>query len=420
MALQVKTPSPNVPEAAFEAGTRAIVEKSASGDYYLYKLPLGSAAVLTAGAAEGNVPVLEAGGALPAALLAGTEPIHSLVVWATATRDLALTDGNKHLHATHATPLLTIKAQADVAYPANYWLVATGTSALTITAASGVTINGVSAGSVTVPAETAGGGVILRRRDVDTWVASVMDGTQAAGGSSSWPIKVVTGASYTVVAGDAQTILLYAGAGPFEFDISSDLGANFQAVLHNMGDGQPTIDVSGGQTVAKHDGTAPLRMRPGASSVAVLRTGANAWSLTGLYRVGATFTPATAEDHWTAAVGLVLPTTESLEAAEAEQTGSDAISLSSGSITINAAKCFKASLSVGVSSVQFATINNMTARERRVRIVNTGGGACSVTASGSFDTANFGAGVSIPAGKHAAFIIEDGSPVMITFAGYGD
>lgn len=154
---------------------------------------LGSAASLDAGVAAGAVPVLGidgkldadvipddlVGGAVDPAVLAGLEPRPTLADWATSARDLAVTDDRAILRVTHATPVLTIRAQADVAYPVAMVVSGTSVNELTITPSAGVTINGASA-PVTVPRESSGGRFSITRRGTDAWVVAGAGGSLAA------------------------------------------------------------------------------------------------------------------------------------------------------------------------------------------------------------------------------------------------
>lgn len=92
------------------------------------------------------------------------------IVSDTASRDLALTDRGCTLEMTNGSArVYTIKAQADVAWVDDTWInvVRMGSGSLTITAATGVTLNGVSAGSCTISAQYAG--ATLRRRASNDW-----------------------------------------------------------------------------------------------------------------------------------------------------------------------------------------------------------------------------------------------------------
>lgn len=101
-----------------------------------------------------------------------TEPYVAPVTLADAATDLAIAHDRKRLRFTHATPVLTIKAQANVAFPADF-SVPIGSSAnlLTLQAAVGVTINGVSGGAVTVAGEGAGGAFRLQKLADNVWLA---------------------------------------------------------------------------------------------------------------------------------------------------------------------------------------------------------------------------------------------------------
>ena len=92
------------------------------------------------------------------------------IVSDTSSRDLALTDRGKTLEMSSGSArVYTIKAQADVAWVDDTWInvVRMGSGSLTITAATGVTFNGVSAGSCTISAQY--NGATLRRRAENDW-----------------------------------------------------------------------------------------------------------------------------------------------------------------------------------------------------------------------------------------------------------
>lgn len=417
MAIQIKDPA--LPAITFESDLKAIVEKGSAGSATLHKVVIGSGAVATVGTAEGNLLALGVGGAIPPSLLSGREGLHAVDTWATSSRTLALTDDRRHLRATHATPVLSIPLQATVAFPGNYMLTGTAASGMTITAVSGVTLNGADGGSFTVPAISLGGGFVLWKIDANAWEAT--SGAGAVGTAAAWPVVVVTGSSRTIAAGDNLTILRYEGAGPMDFVLSSDLGADFQCGIINAGTGQPTFSASGGQTLVT-DGTSPLRMKPGLAGATVLRSKANTYDILGLDSTGATATVATASDLWTASPGLIIATPEVIDLADVEQLTTSAISITGSNIAINGAYGFNMRLNLATgSSGVFADIDNMTSRERRVRIKNETGGSFAITADAAFVTANFDAGISIPDDKFGAFVIEDdGTDTIITFAGYED
>lgn len=86
------------------------------------------------------------------------------------SRDLALTDRGKTLEMTNGSArVYTIPAQASVVWLDDTWInvVRQGSGSLTITAATGVTLNGVSAGSCTISAQY--NGATLRRRSENNW-----------------------------------------------------------------------------------------------------------------------------------------------------------------------------------------------------------------------------------------------------------
>jgi len=87
-----------------------------------------------------------------------------------SSRDLALTDRGCTLEMANASGrIYTIPTQASVAWIDDTWIevVRMGTGALTITAAGGVTLNGIVAGSCTIDAQYKS--AILRRRTEDNW-----------------------------------------------------------------------------------------------------------------------------------------------------------------------------------------------------------------------------------------------------------
>lgn len=87
-----------------------------------------------------------------------------------ASRDLALADRGRTLEMSNGSArVYTIPAQASVAWLDDTWLnvVRMGTGSLTITAATGVTLNGVSAGSCAIDGQHKGAS--LRRRAENDW-----------------------------------------------------------------------------------------------------------------------------------------------------------------------------------------------------------------------------------------------------------
>lgn len=85
---------------------------------------------------------------------------------------LALTDAGKTVEMNSGTAkAVTIPAFATIAIPVDSYvnIVRYGAGALTVVGATGVTINGVSAGTVTIGARY--GGVLLYKRGTNEWVA---------------------------------------------------------------------------------------------------------------------------------------------------------------------------------------------------------------------------------------------------------
>lgn len=87
----------------------------------------------------------------------------------TATRALALTDANQYLYASSGSATeVTVPANATVAFATGTEidLFVYGAGAFTLTAASGVTINGVTAGSITIEQYNGGS---LKKIATNTW-----------------------------------------------------------------------------------------------------------------------------------------------------------------------------------------------------------------------------------------------------------
>lgn len=406
MALQVK--DPGLPEVPAGSGIRALAEAGTGAAATLRKVALGTAATRNVGTSEGELPALGPGGVLPASIVGAYEPAHRLVQWSSAAWTLSASDNGAHIRASTLSPVLTIPTQTAGQFPTAMMISGSTVSDLTITAVAGVTVNGTS--SVVVPA---GASFQLWRLSGDIW--AVM--SAAGAGAGTWPMVAIAGPTYTITAADRNKVLVVSTAAAFT--IASDLGDGFQGSILNIGTGQPTITLGGGVT-AVTDGTEPLRLNPGPSAAALFKAGGTL-SILGLYRVSASFSVATASDYWTGAAGLLIPTPQAFAEAQAEQTGSPALTLSGPNLTVSGGYFWNAYADVDMGTVSIATITGIDGHPRRVRLENISAGACSVTVSPSYQRANFGAGVSIPAGKTGAFIIEatDGS-VIVTFAGYGD
>lgn len=85
---------------------------------------------------------------------------------------LVLTDAGKTVEMNSAsTKEFTIPPNSSVAFPTDTYinLVRYGSGALTVQGGTGVTLNGVSAGTITIPAQY--GGATIYKRDTDEWVA---------------------------------------------------------------------------------------------------------------------------------------------------------------------------------------------------------------------------------------------------------
>lgn len=95
------------------------------------------------------------------------------IVADTSSRTLALTDVGKTLEMTNGSArIYTIPANATVAFPVGTWLniVRMGTGSLNITAANGVTFNGIaSAGAATCTISAQYQGATLRKTATNTW-----------------------------------------------------------------------------------------------------------------------------------------------------------------------------------------------------------------------------------------------------------
>lgn len=131
---------------------------------------LGTAASADTGTGEGNVPVLDADGLLDPDVIPTSgvfEPATTYPSWSSLTMDLG-TDPRQLHRVPEAGSVLTIRAQADVDYPDH--LIASGTAVygLTITPASGVTLNG-GEDALEVSAEEDGGTFSLLRLGEDEW-----------------------------------------------------------------------------------------------------------------------------------------------------------------------------------------------------------------------------------------------------------
>lgn len=97
------------------------------------------------------------------------EPASAVVAVSGAATDLALIHDRQRLRFTNAAPTLTVRAQADVAYPDNMVLAGTALHGVTITPSAGVTINGAF-DSIAVPAEAEATGFVLCRISANSWV----------------------------------------------------------------------------------------------------------------------------------------------------------------------------------------------------------------------------------------------------------
>lgn len=102
------------------------------------------------------------------------------IVTKTDNHTLELTDKGKTIEMNAATDkTITIPPNASVAFGTNTWinLSRIGAGALTILADTGVTLNGVSAGSCTIP--TQWGAVSIRKRDTNAWAIAGLHTTVA-------------------------------------------------------------------------------------------------------------------------------------------------------------------------------------------------------------------------------------------------
>lgn len=91
---------------------------------------------------------------------------------------LALTDAGQTVEMNSgSTKAVTVPANATVAFPIDSYVnvVRYGAGTLTVVGAVGVTINGVSAGTLTISDQY--GGLTLYKRDTNEWVAPNMTAT---------------------------------------------------------------------------------------------------------------------------------------------------------------------------------------------------------------------------------------------------
>lgn len=86
----------------------------------------------------------------------------------TAAPDLVIAHAGKILHLSHAAPTLTVQPQATEAYPSVMEVEIVSDNAATITADTGVSINGSSASSWTLAAIP--GAASLKKTASDTWI----------------------------------------------------------------------------------------------------------------------------------------------------------------------------------------------------------------------------------------------------------
>ena len=85
---------------------------------------------------------------------------------------LALTDAGQTVEMNSGTAkAVTIPANATIAFPTDSYVnvVRYGAGALTVVGATGVTVNGVSAGTLTIASQY--GGLTIYKRGTDEWVA---------------------------------------------------------------------------------------------------------------------------------------------------------------------------------------------------------------------------------------------------------
>jgi hypothetical protein len=97
------------------------------------------------------------------------EDAHVLIVTTAAATTLALANDRAIFRFTNAAPVLTIPAQTTVTFPTGFYVEGYAPSGMTITAAAGVTLNGVSAGSQAIGASTSGAGFRLVRDASNAW-----------------------------------------------------------------------------------------------------------------------------------------------------------------------------------------------------------------------------------------------------------
>ena len=157
--------------------------------------------------------------------------------------------------------------------------------------------------------------------------------------------------------------------------------------------GAPLTSPSSGDGLLAVRGGKPYRIDVGGGAFAAFVAGLAAVT-------GTNVVPATKEDLWAGALGLLINTPESLAAAEEWQIGSAAISVSGGLISLDGAAFFSARATI-TADAAFGAVVNMGARPRRVRLLASG--AARTITAGENESIGFGAGVVIPDGKSADF-----------------
>ena len=117
----------------------------------------------------GPLDAADAAGKASARAALGAEAFSALTPISAASTNLVSSHNRGRLRFSHATPTLTIQANASHAYPDHFIIAGQSVNDLTITAAAGVTLNGDLAGSFAVGSENDATGFTLSRTSSNTW-----------------------------------------------------------------------------------------------------------------------------------------------------------------------------------------------------------------------------------------------------------
>ena len=191
----------------------------------------------------GDAMLMRRGASMVSVPYAKPEPLHEQVTTSSTTRTLDATDDRKSIRMTGASAELTIPLDDGDDFSAGFWAGGSMTAGGTITAASGVTLNGVNGGSVEIGQESAGRRFRLERVGLNAWLVSGL-GSLVTGAQF---VDVLTAAASDVTLGPVLGAALATALASLDADTRNALLVALTAGI--IGDGEAVMRSDDGEAM---------------------------------------------------------------------------------------------------------------------------------------------------------------------------